>query len=147
MEKFRASLEPSWIMKIVRYVEQLTRRSSKYIISCSFHMSNRVERFKYVQPCNVISTCAAIYSYSLAIITHDYIWQCIAGTCAPSLNDPLPIALLTVQLLSIWSWFHIQGHLAHSRYKVSLINAWLIIISEHGDSAGRDSLLRGGGEP
>ena len=145
MGKFRASLEPSWAMKIARCVEQLTRRSSKYIRSCSFHMSNRVEWFKHMQPRNVISTCTAIYSYSLAIITHNYIWQCIAGTCAPSLNDPLPIALLTVQLLSIWSRFHIQGHLADSRYKVSLINAWLTINSEHEDSAGRDTLLTGGG--
>ena len=35
--KLRASLEPSWAMKIARYVEQLTHRSSEYIIlgSCS----------------------------------------------------------------------------------------------------------------
>ena len=34
MGKLWASLEPSWAMKIAGYVEQLTRRSSKYIISC-----------------------------------------------------------------------------------------------------------------
>ena len=29
----QASLKPSWAMKIARYVEQLTHRSNKYIIS------------------------------------------------------------------------------------------------------------------
>ena len=33
MGKFKASLEPSWAMKIARYVEQLMHRSSEYIIS------------------------------------------------------------------------------------------------------------------
>ena len=33
MRKFRASLEPSWDLKISKYVEYITRVSSEYITS------------------------------------------------------------------------------------------------------------------
>ena len=55
-----------------------------------------IDQFKhvaYVMPYPRTAT----YSYSLAIITHDYImWLCIACVHAPTLNDPLLIMLFAV---------------------------------------------------
>ena len=50
-------------MKIARYVEQLTRRSSEYIYKLPFTMSNRVERFKHV---------AYVMPYPRAVIYTSY---------------------------------------------------------------------------
>ena len=41
-QKFRASLEYSWAMKINRYVEQPMHRSSEYIYKLPFALSNKV---------------------------------------------------------------------------------------------------------
>ena len=92
MGKFRA---PSWAMKITRCVEQ---QSSKYI-NCKlpFTMSNWVEGFKHVASLdlhNAVSMC----SY--------YITRYVQHVHTSTVNDPLPIVLFKVQLLSIWSTFH-----------------------------------------
>ena len=70
-------------------------------------MSNRVEWFKhvaYIMPYPRAAICIAMYSYSLAIIRHNY--MAMYSMRAPAVNDSLPITLFTVQLLSIRSRFH-----------------------------------------
>ena len=70
----RASLEHLciWAMKIARYVEQFTHRSSEYIIRCLSHCPTKKSGSK------AMCTHVAIYSYNLA---HNNIWQCVACAC------------------------------------------------------------------